>query len=65
MKKAAKITPRLTTGEEYVTFVAEKGLKKEFHKKCLNEERTMSGTLRFLMKAYVENEVNQLLLAAK
>ena len=50
--------------EEYITFVSDKQLKRDFQSKCFAEERTMSGMLRFLMKAYIENKIDQNLVTS-
>lgn len=54
-----KSKERLQPSEQYATFIVDKGLKKEFQEKCHTQERTMSGTLRFLMKAFIEDKVDQ------
>lgn len=54
----------LKADEQYMTIVTPKVLKKQFEKRCHSDERTMSATLRFLMKAYAENKLDLTTLAA-
>jgi hypothetical protein len=47
----------LRSGESYLTIIIETPLKNDFEKACKRDERTMSGTLRKMIKDFISKVV--------